>query len=95
MIGIRDIIIKFIISYYKKNKFYPSYDEIAKGIGRTKSTIYTHMKKLEAKGIIVRKFDYSSQYRLINMDFICRHGVMESCSTNRRVSENENCNKYQ
>lgn len=63
-------IVKFIINYYKKYGFYPSYDEIAKGIHRVKSTVHTYMKELEKEGIIIRKADGSSQYRLINMGFI-------------------------
>ncbi len=70
MTKIKESIIKFIVDYYKKTKFYPSYDEIAEGVNRTNSTIHAHMNKLEKEGVIVRKYDYSSQYRLINMDFI-------------------------
>lgn len=66
----QEIIVEFITDYYKKNQFYPNYDEIAAGVDRSKSVIYTHMKKLEGKGIIVRKTDRSSQYRLPNMDLI-------------------------
>ena len=66
-------IIKFIVNYFKENQFYPSYDEIAKGVGRVKSTIHEHMKKMEEEGIIVRKADCSSQYRLVNMEFILAH----------------------
>lgn len=69
----KEIMIKFIVNYFKENQFYPSYDEIAKGVGRVKSTIHEHMKKLEEEGVIVRKTDYSSQYRLINMGFILAH----------------------
>ena len=65
-------IVGFIIGYYKENQFYPNYGEIARGIGRTKSTVHTHMRKLEDEGIIIRKADYSSQYRLINMGFILK-----------------------
>ena len=66
------IIISFIIDYYKENQFYPNYGEIAEGIGRTKSTVHTHMRRLEDEGVIIRKADYSSQYRLINMGFILK-----------------------
>ena len=66
------IIISFIIDYYKENQFYPNYGEIAEGIGRTKSTVHTHMRRLEDEGIIIRKADYSSQYRLINMGLILK-----------------------
>ena len=66
---IKESIINFIVDYYKKTQ-YPSYDEIAEGVNRTKSTIHVHMNKLEKEGVIIRKYDYSSQYRLINMDFI-------------------------
>ncbi len=68
-------IIKYISEYYQKTLFYPSYDEIAEGVHRAKSTIYTHMKKLECEGIIIRKHDFSYQYRLINADFIRRESV--------------------
>lgn len=69
-----ELIIKFIIEYYKKNLFYPNYDEIAEGIGRTKVTVHSHMRNLEEAGVIIRKYNYSSQYRLINMKFICSKG---------------------
>ena len=65
-----EIIIKFIIKYYKENRFYPSYGEIAKGVNRTKSTVHSHMKRLEDAGILIRKSDCSPHYRLINMKFI-------------------------
>lgn len=84
MTKIEDTIIKFIIDYYRKNQFYPSYDEIADGISKAKATICVHMKELEDEGIIVRKSDRSSQYRLINMDFICEHEPMEPCGTDGR-----------
>ena len=67
------IIVSFIIDYYKENQFYPNYGEIAEGIGRTKSTVHTHMRRLEDEGIIIRKADYSSQYRLINMGLILKN----------------------
>lgn len=67
------IIISFIIDYYKENQFYPNYGEKAEGIGRTKSTVHTHMRRLEDEGIIIRKADYSSQYRLINMGLILKN----------------------
>jgi len=63
-------IISFIVDYYRENLFYPSYDEIAEGIGRAKATVHRYMGKLEDEGIIIRKADYSPQYRLINMGFI-------------------------
>ncbi len=74
MDDIRGTVVRFIISYYKENRFYPDYDEIAAGVGRAKSTVFAYMKKLEDEGIVVRKADHSPQYRLINMDFICREG---------------------
>ena len=40
---IKESIINFIVDYYKKTQFYPSYDEIAEGVNRTKSTIHVHM----------------------------------------------------
>lgn len=61
-------IVKFIVEYYKETQFYPNYDEIGKHIGRVKSSVHAHMKKMENEGIIVRKSDCSSQYRFINMD---------------------------
>ena len=75
MTSIKESIINFIVDYYKKTQFYPSYDEIAKGVNRTKSTIHVHMNKLEKEGVIIRKYDCSSQYRLINMDFICKQEI--------------------
>ena len=67
------IIVSFIIEYYRENPFYPKNGEIAEGIGRTKSTVHTHMRRLEDEGIIIRKADYSSQYRLINMGLILKN----------------------
>ena len=67
-------IISFIVDYYRENQFYPSYDEIAEGVGRAKATVHTHMRKLEDEGVIIRKADYSPQYRLINMGFILGAG---------------------
>lgn len=71
MTSIKENIINFIVDYYKKTQFYPSYDEIAQGVNRTKSTIHVHMNKLEEEGIVIRKCNCSSQYRLINMNFLC------------------------
>lgn len=73
MTKIQENIVKFIIAYYGKNQFYPSYDEIAEGICRNKSTVFTHMMKLEKEGIIIRKAERSPQYRLINMDFMLKN----------------------
>ena len=70
-------IIQFIIGYCKKNQFYPSYEEIAKGIGKTKATVHTHMRRLEGEGVIIRKVDCSPQYRLINMEFILKSELPE------------------
>ena len=33
------------------------------------------MNKLEKESIIIRKYNYSSQYRLINMDCICKQEI--------------------
>ncbi len=65
-----EMIVRFIIDYHKKNLFYPNYDEIAEGVGIAKNTVHTHMRTLEKEGIIVRKYDRSPQYRLIDMGFI-------------------------
>lgn len=73
MTEVQENIVKFIITYYEKSQFYPSYDEIAEGICRNKSTVYAHMMKLEKEGIILRKAERSPQYRLINMDFILKN----------------------
>lgn len=73
----QEIIVKFIIAYYKEHQFYPSYEEIAEGVGRNKSTVYTYMVKLEREGIILRKAERSPQYRLINMDFILKNEAVE------------------
>ena len=66
------LIVSFIIDYYKENQFYPNYGEIAEGVGKSKNTVFHHMRKLEDEGVIIRKADYSSQYRLINMGFILK-----------------------
>ncbi len=63
-------IVAFIVDYYKEHQFYPTYSEIAEGIQRAKSTVHIYIKKLEEEGIIIRKADCPSQYRLLNMDFI-------------------------
>lgn len=70
--AIEQKIVDFITDYYKRTLFYPDYDEIGQNIGRNKSTVHTHMKKLEDEGIIIRKQDRSAQYRLINMKYIMR-----------------------
>ncbi len=70
-------IIRFIVDYYKKNQFYPNYDEIAEGVNRSKAGIYTCVKRLENEGIVIRKSECSSQYRLVNMDFIRSSGWVE------------------
>lgn len=72
MTKIDEDIVKFIVRYCKENQFYPNYNEIAKGVSRSKSTIHTHMRRLENEGVIIRKADFSSQYRLINIGFILR-----------------------
>lgn len=74
---IQEIIVKFIIAYYEKHRFYPSYGEIAEGTGRNKSTVHTHMMKMEKEGIILRKAERSPQYRLINMEFILKNEAAE------------------
>lgn len=68
----RKNIIDFIIRYYKENRFYPNLTEISKGIGKAKKTTHHHMKKMEKEGIIIKKPNSRDNYRLINMDFICR-----------------------
>ena len=75
MAKIEEMIVRFIIDYYKKYQFYPSYDEIAKGVGKAKATIHTHMVNLEEEGVIIRKYGCSPQYRLINMGFIMKHST--------------------
>lgn len=90
MTKIEDRIIQFIMNYYRKNQFYPNYDEIALGVSRTKATIHTHMKKYEKEGIIVRKSDCSSQYRLLNMEFICSRSPVESSGCNKKRMATEN-----
>ena len=65
-------IINYILDYYSKTMFYPSYREISNSLERSLSTIHEHMTNLETIGIIVRKDDHSSQYRLINIDFILK-----------------------
>lgn len=72
MTKVDEIIIKFIIEYYKNHQFYPNYDEIAKGVSRAKATVHTHMRRLENEGVIIRKSAFSSQYRLINIRFIMK-----------------------
>ena len=65
-------IINYILDYYSKTMFYPSYREISNSLEQSLSTIHKHMTNLERIGIIVRKDEYSSQYRLINIDFILK-----------------------
>lgn len=69
-------IIKFIVDYYKKNQFYPNYDEIAEGVNKSKAGVFTCVKRLEDEGIVIRKSECSSQYRLVNMDFIRSSGLV-------------------
>ena len=65
-------IINYILDYYSKTMFYPSYREISNSLERSISTIHEHMTNLEMIGIIVRKYKDSPQYRLINIDFILK-----------------------
>lgn len=65
-------IINYILDYYSKTMFYPSYREISNSLERSISTIHEHMTNLERIGIIVRKCKDSPQYRLINIDFILK-----------------------
>lgn len=65
-------IINYILDYYSKTMFYPSYREISNSLERSISTIHEHMTNLERIGIIVRKCKNSHQYRLINIDFILK-----------------------
>ena len=65
-------IINYILDYYSKTMFYPSYREISNSLGRSLSTIHEHMTNLEMIGIIVRKDEHARQYRLINIDFILK-----------------------
>lgn len=65
-------IINYILDYYSKTMFYPSYREISNSLGRSLSTIHEHITNLERIGIIVRKYKDSPQYRLINIDFILK-----------------------
>lgn len=78
-------IVAFIIDYYKEHQFYPIYSEIAEGIHRAKSTVHIYIKKLEDEGVIVRKSDCSSQYRLLNMEFINRNRILEEKNGSRKV----------
>lgn len=65
-------IINYILDYYSKTMFYPSYREISNSLEQSLSTIHDYMTSLEVEGIIVRKDKYSPQYRLINIDFILK-----------------------
>lgn len=77
MTSVDQKVLNFIVEYYKNNKFYPSYDEIAEGMAYSKSTVHSHMKRLEDEGVIIRKELYSHQYRLINLEFIKRGAECE------------------
>jgi len=67
--------IKFIVQYYKENRFYPSYDEIKDGLGvKSKRTVFSHMQKLEDNGVIVRKAPCSPIYRILNMEMMLKEG---------------------
>lgn len=62
-------VLKYITNYYKYTKFYPNYGEIGKGVKlSSKSSVHVHMNKLEDEGIIIRKADYSAQYRIKDID---------------------------
>lgn len=66
---IEETILKYIVEYYRQYQFYPNYDEIGEGVKRSsKSTVHTHMKKLESKGIVIRKCDHSTQYRIKDIE---------------------------
>jgi SOS-response transcriptional repressor LexA len=64
-------ILDFIIEYYSKTLFYPSFDEVMEGCSiKSKSTVHRHMSKLEREGIIIRKSEKSTQYRVRNMELL-------------------------
>lgn len=63
----------YITKYYHDTGFYPDYNEIGEAMGwGSQSTAFTHMKKLENEGIIIRKTEKSAQYRLTNIDYRLR-----------------------
>lgn len=68
----------FIVEYYRKTCFYPSYDEIAEGMSHAKATVFLHMQKLEKEGVLIRKAPASPMYRIANMDLLLKErGVSE------------------
>jgi SOS-response transcriptional repressor LexA len=48
----RAAILRFIKSYWKKNHFGPSFDEIAEGVGIGKTSIRHHLIVLQGEGKI-------------------------------------------
>ncbi len=85
-------VLKYITNYYKYTKFYPNYGEIGKGVKlSSKSSVHVHMNKLEDEGIIIRKADYSAQYRIKDIDKLINDQSKEDgwilCSD--RMPENE------
>lgn len=77
MKGIDEALVKFIIDYYKESQFYPSYEEVARGLNCSKATVHDRMKLLEGEGVIRRKGNRSSQYWLINMGVILKNELAE------------------
>lgn len=64
--------IHFIVEYYRKTQFYPSYEEIASGLNKGKATVFSHMTRLEDNGILIRKLPSSPIYRLANINLLLK-----------------------
>lgn len=43
----------FLSAFYAKHEVYPSVEDVAQYIKRTKSTAFFHLKKLRAEGVVV------------------------------------------
>jgi predicted transcriptional regulator len=64
--GTTERIIDFVRAYYIEHLKFPTYQEIADALHRTKSTIYIHMMKLEKRG----KIEFHGQQYRFNKDWM-------------------------
>ena len=61
----------FIKDYMLETGFVPSVREIGEGIKlRSNSSVFTHMKRLEDYGLLIRKCEDSPVYRLAGIKYV-------------------------
>jgi len=59
-------VIDYISSFQELNKYSPSYEEIAEGLGyRSKGTVHKHLKNLLDKGVITKEWNKSRSVEIV------------------------------